>query len=204
MSIAVANRPVLADALVRNRSLVSDVALIGAGVVVVAALAQLEVPMFPVPITGQTLGVVLVGAALGARRGAIALTSYLLLALAGLPILAGFSGGPASVLSPSFGFVIGFIPAAAIAGWFAQRRWDRSPLWGFLGFAAASVVPFLFGVPYMMLILATVLGAPVGFGAALEMGVLPFIIGGVIKAAIAAALLPLAWRGVGSVEQRSN
>ncbi|MGO2659839.1 biotin transporter BioY [Mycetocola reblochoni] len=197
-------RPVLADVLVRNRSLVSDVALVGAGAALVALLAQVEVPMFPVPITGQTLGVVLVGAALGAKRGAIAMTTYMLLAVAGAPVLAGFSGGPASVLLPSFGFVLGFIPAAAIAGWFAERRWDRSLGWGFLGFIAASVVPFLVGVPYMMLILSTVFGTPVGLGGAIEMGVLPFVIGGVVKAALAAALLPLAWRGVAALDRDSE
>src|SRR5699024_8847739 len=82
-------------------------------------------PLPLVPITGQTLGVILVGAALGSRRGAAALLTYLLVGLAGAPVFAEFSGGPASVLSPSFGFILGFVPAAFVAGWFAERAWDR-------------------------------------------------------------------------------
>jgi biotin transport system substrate-specific component len=72
----------------------------------------------------------------------------MLVGLAGLPVFAGAMAGPAYMLSPSFGFVIGFIPAAFVAGWFAERTWDRKPMLAFLGFTAASVVPFLVGVPW--------------------------------------------------------
>ncbi|WP_322409227.1 biotin transporter BioY [Microbacterium invictum] len=198
-SIAVAPRPrrVLADVIARpssrTRAFAVDAALVSAGALFVAVLAQVSIPLWPVPITGQTLGVIVVGAALGARRGALSLTAYLLAGLAGLPVFADFTGTLAAVAKPSFGFIIGFIAAAAVAGWFAERAWDRRPALAFLGFAAASVIPFLFGIPYMALILNVVAGMDLSFWQILELGLFPFIVGGIVKAAIAAALIPAAW-----------
>src|SRR5690606_14839913 len=103
-------------------------------------------------------GVILVGAALGARRGAASLTAYMIAGLAGAPVFAGLTAGPAYALVPSFGFILGFIPAAWLAGWFAERAWDRKPWLAFVGFVAASIVPFLIGVPYMAGVFAVVLG----------------------------------------------
>jgi biotin transport system substrate-specific component len=207
MSLAASDRrPVLADAVLRpstrTRAIATDAALVTAGAGLVALLAQVEIPLWPVPVTGQTLGVLLVGAALGARRGAAALTLYLVAGLAGLPVFAGFTGSLAAVARPSFGFVLGFIVAAFAAGWIAERAWDRRPVLAFLGFAAVSVIPFVFGVPYMALILNAVMDAGISFPGLLELGVLPFLLGGVVKAALAAILIPLAWRGVRAVDRR--
>ncbi len=207
-SIAVAPRPhrVLADVVARpstrSRAFAVDAALVTAGALFVAVLAQVSIPLWPVPITGQTLGVIVVGAALGARRGAASLTVYLLAGLAGLPVFADFTGTIAAVAKPSFGFIIGFIAAAAVAGWFAERSWDRRPVLAFVGFAAASVIPFLFGIPYMALILNAVLGMELSFWQILEAGLFPFIVGGIIKAAIAAALSPAAWALVRRLDRR--
>jgi len=202
-SIAPAARPVLADLLprpsVRARALALDAGLVLAGVAVLAALAKVSFFIGPVPITGQTIGVILVGAALGARRGAASLASYAVIGLAGLPVFAGPVAGPGYVLSPSFGFILGFVPAAFLAGWFAERAWDRKPWLAFLGFVAASIVPFLIGVPYMALMLG--LAGPVTFAAVMEAGVLPFIVPGLIKAAFVALLLPAAWLGVRALER---
>ena len=201
-------RRVLADIIARPstraRVFAMDTALVLAGVAVVALLAKVSFYIGPVPITGQTLGVILVGATLGARRGAASLTSYMVLGLAGLPIFAGPIAGPAYVLSPSFGFIVGFIPAAFVAGWFAQRAWDRRPVLAFAGFVTASVIPFLLGVPYMALILANVIGANVSFASIMQAGVLPFIVPGLIKAAFAALLVPGAWLLVRSLDRRSR
>ncbi len=194
---------VLADHLVTNRSTVANIALIGAGAATVALLAQVEIPMWPVPITGQTLGVMLVGAALGAWRGAAALLTYLVAGLAGLPVFAGLTGGIASVAKPSFGFIIGFVFAAALIGWLAQRNWDRRPLLSLVAFFGASLVPFVFGVPYMWVALEQ-LGTDMNLALAMQYGVTPFIIGGIVKWLLAAALLPLAWRLVRAVERDAN
>jgi biotin transport system substrate-specific component len=206
MTVAVApvRHRVLADVITRPasraRAFALDAALVLTGAALIAVLAQVEVPLWPVPITGQTLGVIVVGAALGAKRGAAALTAYMLLGLAGLPIFAGFTGTIAAVAKPSFGFIVGFIVSAAVAGWVAERAWDRKPWLAFVGFAAASVVPFLIGVPYMAFILNVVLGLGYDFAAIMAAGVLPFIVGGLIKALIAALIIPGAWALVRRVD----
>lgn len=186
----------LADALVRHRTFATDAALIFGGVALTAVAAQVSVPLWPVPVTGQTLAVLLVGATLGARRGALAMVAYTVLGLAGLPLFANFTGGPAAVLKPSFGFILGFIVAAALIGWLSERRWDRRPLFSLLGFFAASLVPFAIGLPYMAVILGT-LGMPNDPSTVISLGFTPFIAGGVVKWLIAAAVLPIAWRFAG-------
>ncbi len=199
-----ARRRVLADVIARPegraRALATDAALILTGAAVVAVLAQVSVPLWPVPITGQTLAVVVVGAALGARRGALALLAYLVIGLAGVPVFADFTGTVAAIAKPSFGFILGFIGAAFVAGWFAERAWDRKPWLAFIGFVAASAVPFVVGIPYMALILNGVMGLELSLWQLLQVGLFPFIIGGVVKAAIAAAVIPGAWALVRRVD----
>jgi biotin transport system substrate-specific component len=206
MSLSAApRRPVLVDLLprpgTRARAFAVDAALVLTGVALVALLAKMSLFIGPIPITGQTLGVVVVGAALGARRGSLALFSYLMIGLAGLPVFAGAIAGPAYVLAPSFGFVLGFIPAAFLAGWFSERAWDRRPVLAFAGFVASSTIPFLIGVPYMAVILSLVLGQQITFATVLEAGVWPFIVPGLIKAAAAALILPGAWLLVRAIDR---
>lgn len=205
---AATRRPVLADLIARPtgraRAFAVDAAMIMAGAGLVALFAKVSFWIGPVPITGQTLAVIVVGAALGARRGAAALTTYLLVGLAGLPVFAGPAAGPAYVLMPSFGFVLGFIPAAFVAGWFAERAWDRKPALAFVGFVSASIIPFLIGLPYMALILATVSGLQVSPALIWEAGVAEFIVPGLIKAGIAALLVPGAWLAVRAVDKRKD
>jgi biotin transport system substrate-specific component len=202
-AIALPRRTVLADALVGQRTIVKDLVLVAAGITVVAALAQVEIPMWPVPITGQTLGVMLVAATLGFRRGVAAMAGYLALGLAGLPIFAGFTGSIAAIGKPSFGFIIGFVATAAVVGWLAERRWDRRPLLAVALFGLASLIPFAFGIPYMAAVLAA-LGSPVTLLGALELGLLPFIVGGIVKWAIAAAAMPAAWAGVRKLDRAAD
>lgn len=205
---AATRRPVLADLIARPsdraRAFAVDAALVLAGVALVALLAKASFWIGPVPITGQTLAVIVVGAALGARRGAAALTAYMLVGLAGLPVFAGPVAGPAYALMPSFGFVLGFIPAAFVAGWFAERAWDRKPWLAFIGFVSASVIPFLIGLPYLALILATVNAITVTPALIWEAGVAEFIVPGIVKAATAALLVPAAWLLVRSVDKRTR
>lgn len=209
MSItAVSRRPVLADLVGRPsasaRALAVDAGLVLAGVTTVALLAKLSFFIGPIPITGQTLGVIVAGAALGSRRGTIALASYMLLGLAGVPVFAGALAGPAYVLMPSFGFVLGFIPAAFVAGWIAERAWDRNPALAFIGFVGASVIPFIIGVPYMALTLAAILNQPVTVTSVLDAGVWPFILPGLIKAAAAALIVPGVWLLVRAADSKKR
>ena len=192
----------LADRVV-PRTVANNIALMLAGVAVVSATALIEIPMWPVPVSGQTLGVMLVGASLGAWRGAVSLATYMLLGLAGLPIFAGGTGGIASLAKPSFGFIIGFIAAAAFIGWLAERNWDKRPVLSLFAFLGASIIPFLFGIPYMGMILGT-MGLPTDIGSLLGFGFYPFIAGGIVKWLIAASLVPLAWRLVKSVDDKRD
>src|SRR6478735_9117909 len=197
-------RPVLADLITRPsaraQAFALDAGLVVAGAAIVALLAQVSIPLWPVPITGQTLGVIVVGASLGAWRGAAALATYMIVGLAGLPVFADLTGSIAAVAKPSFGYVIGFIASAFVAGWFAEREWDRRPALAFLGFAIASLMPFVFGLPYLAFILNVVLGYDLSVVQILEAGLFPFVVGGIIKAGLAALIIPGAWALVRKVD----
>lgn len=195
-------RPVLADRFV-SRSLATDAALVLGGVAFTGLMAQVQIPLWPVPITGQTLAVMLVGATLGARRGALSLTLYMLIGLLGVPLFAGYAGGAQSLGLPSFGFIIGFIPAAAVVGWLSQRQWDRHVILSLGAFFLASLIPFAIGLPYLAASLAQ-LGLPHAFGDVMAAGFTPFIVGGVVKWIIAAGSLPLLWRGVKALDRRAK
>lgn len=186
---AFAPQPVLADRLI-SRSLATDITLVATGAIVVGALAQVGFGQ-PVPVTGQTLGVLIVGGSLGMRRGAMSMFTYLAAGVAGVPWFSEFTGGPAVLLKPSFGYIIGFVFAAALIGWLAERNWDRRPALSMAAFGLASFVPFVFGLPY----LAVVLGQT-DVSTILSLGFTPFIVGGIIKWAIAAAIFPALWAGV--------
>jgi len=190
-----APRAVLADRL-RTQGVATDAALIAGGALFTAAMAQLEVPMWPVPITGQTLAVVLVGATLGARRGMLSLLVYAVAGLAGAPFFADMQGGLHALALPSFGYVIGFVPAAGVIGWLARRNWDRRVGRAAAAMLLASAIPFVTGLPYLAVALGQ-LGAPNDLQSVLAAGLYPFIVGGIAKALIAAGVLPLAWKLVG-------
>lgn len=189
-------RPTLVDRVVA-RSWASDIALVIAGTALVAVLAQVSIPLWPVPVTGQTLAVLLVGAGLGAVRGASSLGLYAILGLVGLPIFAPQEDGShltglAALSAPSFGYIVGFIASAAIVGWAAERSWDRGWYKPIITFIGGSLVVFAFGLPWLAVSLGQ-LGVPNDLQSVLVAGFYPFIIGGLIKAAIAAALLPALW-----------
>lgn len=190
-------RSVLADRVL-PRSLVTDAALVVAGAGLTAALAQVAIPLWPVPITGQTLAVLLVGASLGATRGALSMVLYALVGGLGAPIFSEASGGTAVLFGSSGGYIVGFVLAAAFTGWLAQHRWERGLLRGMLAFVAGSAVVFLVGLPWLRLSLG------LDWNATLQGGLYPFIIGGVIKAAIAALVLRGAWGLVDRADARSR
>lgn len=201
-AIAPSPRLVLADRVL-PRGIVTDVALVTGGALFTALLAQVTIPLVPVPITGQTLAVLLVGATLGAVRGGSALLLYMVLGLAGLPFYAPEDDGShltglAALGSASFGYIVGFIPAAALVGWLSERTWDRKFLKALATFAGGTLVVFAFGLPW----LAVALGA--NLQQTLEWGFYPFIVGGAIKALIAAILLPAAWWGANKLAERRN
>ncbi len=188
-SMPAPSRPlVLADLVPGAR--VRDAVLVVAGVLFTALLAQVSVPVpgSPVPITGQTLAVVLTAAALGPVRGVAVQVFYILSALVGLPFYSEASGGVDVVVGATGGYVIGFIPAAFLIGLAARRGADRNLLKSVPLFIAGQAVIFAVGVPW--------LAVSTGMSAsqALDAGFYPFILGGIVKAAVAAAVLGTAWK----------
>ncbi len=183
-----APRLVLADR-VFDRSLLMDAVLVVSGAALVTVFAQLYVPLWPVPVTGQTLAVLLVGSTLGAVRGSLAMVLYAVLGVVGLPVFTEGASGLGVLAGPTGGYIVGFILSAALVGWLAERSWDRKVLKAVVTFAAGTLVVFAVGLPW----LAVVLG--LDLGQTLQSGLYPFLIGGAIKALIAGGLLPLAWRG---------
>jgi len=188
-------RTVLADR-VFPRTLAMDIVLVVAGAALVTVLAQVAIPLWPVPITGQTLAVLLVGSTLGWARGAISMALYAVLGLIGLPIYSDGSHGAGVLFGATGGYIVGFIVSAALVGWLAERQWDRKVLKAIVTFVAGSVVVFAIGLPWLAVVLHTDLPTT------LQYGLYPFIVGGMIKAVIAAGLLPLAWWGADRIAKK--
>jgi len=186
-------RSVLADRVL-PRSLTVDLALVIGGAALTAGLAQVAIPLWPVPITGQTLAVLLVGSSLGATRGALSMVLYALVGALGAPIFSDASGGMRVLFGATGGYIIGFVLAAAFTGWLAQRRWERGLVRGMLAFIAGSAVVFLVGLPWLQVSLGLT------WSQTLAGGLYPFIIGGVVKAVIAALVLRGAWALVGRAD----
>ena len=176
--------------------------LIGALVVALTAQVTIRLPIgeTPIPITGQTFGVLLVGGALGLRRGALALLLYLVLGLA-FPVYApgGATGaarfvmqdGGQWVLGASGGYIVGFVFAAALVGWLAELGWDRRLIGAIGAMVLGNLVIYAIGTGWLM--------AATGYDlfTGLDKGVRPFLVADAIKVAAAAALFPAAWWIVG-------
>jgi biotin transport system substrate-specific component len=186
---------VLADAIPGAK--VRDAVLVIGGALFTALLAQVSfsIPPSPVPVTGQTLAVGLVGATLGARRGAAALALYAVLGLF-LPFYADGESGPSIIWGASGGYIVGFIFAAAAIGWLAERGADRRVVAAFLAFVVGQLIVFAFGLAGLKIAVGESWSWTVHNGFAI------FIVGGLIKAAVGALVLPSAWRLVRRFEKR--
>lgn len=185
----------LVDAVLPGRSVVRDVLVVlgFSAFVGVMAQASVRLPFTEVPITGQTFAVLLTAMALGRARGVAAVLAYLAEGAAGLPVFAEGRSGMASFVGPTGGYLVGFVLAAAVAGTLADRGWTRSYRWSFAGMLLSSAFVFLPGVVWLGVWLSRA-GEFGGVGALLAAGWLPFVPGDVLKSAVAASLLPSAWR----------
>jgi biotin transport system substrate-specific component len=173
-------------------ALAYDTALILGGSLFVALTAQVAIrlPFSPVPVTAQTLAVLLVGALLGSRRGALTMLAYLGQGLMGLPVFAAGAAGPAYALGPTGGYLAGFVAAAYLTGWLAEHGWDRHLGTALLAMLAGNVVIYSLGLPW----LSHYAGAQT-----LAVGLLPYLAGDALKLALAAAALPAGWRLLRSI-----
>ncbi len=183
---------------VRRSALLYDAALVLAGSLLIALSAQIAIPLpfSPVPVTGQTMAVLLVGALLGRRRGSLAVLVYIAEGIAGLPVFAGGAAGPARLLGPTGGYLVGFVAAAYLVGLLAERGWDRRVSTTAAAMALGNLVIYTVGVLWLTVFVGSL-------SAALAAGVLPFIPGDLAKIAAAALLLPAGWKVLGWSNRRA-
>jgi biotin transport system substrate-specific component len=167
--------------------------MVVAGSVVMALSAQVAIAVgfSPVPITGQTFAVLLVGALLGARRGSAAVALYLLEGASGLPVFAGGAAGAVWLVGPTAGYLVGFLPAALIAGWVAERTWGRSVVATLAAMTVATCAIFACGLAWLSRFVEP--------GLLPEMGLYPFVVGALIKIALATVALPSGWRVISAL-----
>ncbi|ACU97143.1 biotin transporter BioY [Saccharomonospora viridis] len=186
----------LVPTLVPARGKVAELAIVASGVALIAVAAQVAIPLpfTPVPLTGQTFAVLLVGASFGALRGAVTLLAYLAVGFAGLPVFAEGNSGLGILTAPSAGYLLGMVAAAVLVGRASERGWDRSLPRAALTMIAGNLVIYAFGLTW--------LGVSLGAGVAetLMMGVVPFLIGDAIKIALATGTLPSAWWAVRKIK----
>jgi biotin transport system substrate-specific component len=187
----------LADFLVpirvgeRTPTLVRHVTLIMLGAAFVALCAQVYIPTLPVPFTGQTFGVLLVGGALGLRRGVLALLLYLLIGAVGLPVYAQGKAGLAIIQGASGGYIVGFVIAAAIVGRLAELGWDRKIGGSIAAMAIGTAVIYAIGVPWLKVTTGMT------WEMAVAEGMTKFLLWDTAKLAVAAGIFPLAWWLIG-------
>jgi len=188
----------LRSATLPRAGLLADALLICAGAGLIALSAQISIPLpfTPVPITGQTFSVLLVGASLGAFRGGASALLYVALGIVGLPVYADGAHGWAQVTGATGGYLIGFVLAACLTGFLAERGWDRRFSSAIGAMLTGSVVIYLCGLGWLAHSLDT------GLTETLELGLYPFIPGDVLKLYLAAGALPAAWRIIGRRSSR--
>ncbi len=194
-SDTLAQRLVPRQGILANKT-VFDIVMVVAGIVFVALLAHIRIPLpfTPVPITGQTLGVLMVGSVLGSRLGLLSLLFYLIVGAIGLPVFTGGSGIE-YMTGATLGYLVSYPIVAGLMGYLSERGWDRKFSTTILAYALGSAIIYGLGMAWLAVLRGSLVEA-------FMLGVLPFLIGDAIKVAIAAAVLPGAWKLIGSDKQR--
>jgi biotin transport system substrate-specific component len=191
--------PTLVRPSSRAAALLADAVLVALGVALIGVSAQvvIHLPWTPVPITGQTFGVLLVGGAYGATRGFATLAAYLVVGGLGVGVFAGNSSGwdVLKFSSATGGYLVGMLVAATLVGWLADRGWDRNALRSVPAMVLGNVVIYAFGFVWLQHVLGTTASQT------WHLGVQPFLWGDALKILLAAGLLPLAWKVVDEVRR---
>ncbi|MYI82659.1 MAG: biotin transporter BioY [Chloroflexi bacterium] len=193
------------DALLPRETLVRDVVLIVAGSALLALCAQVTIhlPIGPVPITGQTFAVLLIGAVLGPRLGTIAAALYVLEGIANLPVYASGAHGWGVIIGSSGGYLLSYPFAAFAVGFLARLGWDRRPVTLALAMLVGNVIIYVFGLPWLanwMYVNEATLGIEASAGLVMQWGLTPFIPGDLAKLLLAASLVPAGWLAVRAFE----
>lgn len=188
MSIALTHRSTVVDRFVK-KSLTADIALVLAGTAITSIAAQLSIPNQPVPFTFQTLAVLLVGSTLGAVRGGLSLAIYALIGALGAPVFTAQGHGVDYLFGATGGYIIAFIFAAALVGFLAEKGWSKSSIGMIASYVIGSAI--IYGIGATWLTYGYLNG---DWNKGMAFGVLPFLIWDAIKAFVAAAIVPEAWR----------
>lgn len=183
------NTGVMADKAWPQTGMARNIILMLAGSWLIAMTAQIALPIGPVPITGQTFGVLLIAALLGSRLGAGSVVTYLIQGAMGMPFFAGGMAGTAVFAGPTAGYLVGFIAAAFVVGWLAERGWDRSPARTVAMMLLGTAVIYAFGLIW--------LSTFTGWANVLTLGMVPFLPGDILKVMLAAVMLPTGWKLLG-------
>ena len=191
--------PTLAEAMLDSlmtpsaaTNAVTKAALVVFGSLLLAVSAQFKIPLYPVPVTGQTLVVLLIGMTYGPSLGGITVATYLFEGALGLPVFAGGAAGVAVLMGPTAGYLFGFLLAAIAIGYLAERGMGRTVVSTIAAMVIGNCVIYLCGALW--------LANFIGFGQAIAAGVLPFLYGDALKLVVAAGLMPWAWRAVKSAK----
>jgi biotin transport system substrate-specific component len=199
MPYRASTQPALAPTLLpfAGNRIAQEVVLVLAGTALIAIAAKIKVPFYPVPMTLQTLAIMLIAASYGFRLGTVTVIAYLGEGLLGLPVFTNTppaAAGPLYFLGPTGGFLLGFVVLAMVVGYLADRGWDRSVVRLFIAIFAGQVVLFALGFTWLAWFAQLSSGAMgLGVEKALVAGVTPFIWAGLLKGALAAFLVPAAW-----------
>lgn len=188
MSLApTVHKPAFSPLKLEDRNMAVKLFAVITGTMILALTSQIIVPMFPVPITLQTLIVPLIGALYGWRLGTLTVLAWLGEAAIGMPVLAGGSGSLAAFAGPTAGYLFAFPVIAALTGYLAQHGWNGgSPMKAFTSFICANLLTLILGAAWLSL--------SIGVEKAIMVGVTPFLIGGLIKSALGAAILKASFR----------
>lgn len=165
--------------------LAKDIILVLIFCLLTAISAKIKIEIGPVPLTMQTFAVLLSGALLGSKRGALSQLTYLLMGLVGIPWFAR-GGGFQYILSPTFGYIIGFVFAAFLVGWLCERGWQKDVKRAILAIILGNTLIYIFGLSYLVKF--------VPFENLLEAGLYPFLLGDAIKIVFAGSALPFSFK----------
>ena len=172
----------------KTRIFLARAVMVIIGSLLIALAAQVAVPMYPVPVTGQTLAILLIGMTYGSRMAGLTVALYLFEGTLGLPVFANGAGGALYMFGPTGGYLAGFLIAAFTLGYLAERGMARTIISTALAMLIGTAVIYVFGVAWLSVM--------IGFEKAIIHGVLPFLYGDALKAVVAAGLMPLAWKRI--------
>lgn len=178
-----------------NARVARNVLLALVGTFALTVSAKTQIPFWPIPMTMQTFVVLVIGMAYGSRLGAATVALYLLEGALGLPVFAGTPEkgvGLAYMMGPTGGYLLGFVVAAWVCGWMAERGFDRSPLKSLVAMSVGHALIFVFGVAWLAQLM--------GFEKALMVGVVPFWAATIVKTLLGVVTLPLAWKWIGKLK----